>query len=65
MYLQSFKRHITFKKDRNELLLFLLKELVKNALQFEEIVSGSSLGLTQIDVKVGDLLNKVVQTCLY
>lgn len=62
MYLQSFKRHITFKKDRNELLLFLLKELVKNALQFEEIVSGSSLGLTHIDVKVGDLLNKVMQT---
>ncbi|XP_061991062.1 DNA replication licensing factor MCM2 [Rosa rugosa] len=62
---KSFKRHITFKKDRNELLLFLLKELVKNALQFEEIVSGSSLGLTHIDVKVGDLLNKANEHEIY
>lgn len=50
---------MTFKKDYNELLLYLLRELVKNALHFEEIVTGSTLGLTHIDVKVEELQNKV------
>lgn len=51
---------MTFKKDYNELLLYLLRELVKNALHFEEIVTGSTSRLTQIDVKVEDLQNKVM-----
>lgn len=52
---------MTFKKDYNELLLYLLRELVKNALHFEEIVSsGSTAGRTHIDVKVEDLENKVI-----
>ncbi|KAL6188325.1 hypothetical protein ACLB2K_039718 [Fragaria x ananassa] len=62
---KSFKRHITFKKDRHELVLFLLKDLVRNALHFEEIMSGSSLGLTHIDVKVSDLLNKANEHEIY
>lgn len=59
--LQSFRKYMTFKKDYNELLLYLLRELVKNALHFEEIVSGSTAGLTHIDVKVEDLQSKVIQ----
>ena len=50
---------MTFKKDYNRLLLELLRELVKNALHFEEIVSGSSSRLNHIDVKIVDLQNKV------
>ena len=50
---------MTFKKDYNELLLYLLRELVKNALHFEEIVSGSISGLAHIDVKVEELQSKV------
>lgn len=50
---------MTFKKDFNELLLYLLRELVKNALHFEEIVSGSASGRSHIDVKVEDLRSKV------
>lgn len=57
--LQSFRKYMTYKKDYNELLLYLLRELVKNALHFEEIVSGSTSGLTHIDVKVEDLQIKV------
>lgn len=55
---------MTFKKEYNALLLDLLRELVKNALHFEEIVSGSSStsGLTHIDVKIADLLYKVTET---
>lgn len=52
---------MTFKKDYNELLIYLLRELVKNALHFEEIVSGSTSGLTHIDVKVEDLQSKASQ----
>lgn len=51
---------MTFKKDFNELLLYLLRDLVKNALHFEEIVSGSTSGLTDINVKLEDLQSKVM-----
>lgn len=50
---------MTFKRDYNELLLHLLRGLVKDALHFEEIVSGSISGLTHIDVKVDELRSKV------
>lgn len=57
--MQSFKRYITYKKDYNSLLLVLLKELVKNALKFEEIISGSNSGLPSIEVKIEELQTKV------
>lgn len=50
---------MTFKKDYNELLLLLLRTLVKDALHFEEIMSGSTSHLTHVEVKVEDLKNKV------
>ncbi|EXB86765.1 DNA replication licensing factor mcm2 [Morus notabilis] len=62
---KSFRKYMTFKKDYNELLLYLLRELVKNALHFEEIVSGSTSGLTHIDVKVEDLRNKAQEHEIY
>jgi len=60
---QSFRKYMTFKKDYNELLLYILRELVKNAMHFEEIVTGSTSGLTYVDVKVDDLYNKVKKIC--
>ena len=56
---QNFRKYMTYKKDYNELLLLLLRTLVKDALHFEEIVSGSTTRLTHIEVKVDDLKNKV------
>ncbi|CAG7896997.1 unnamed protein product [Brassica rapa] len=56
---ESFKRYITYKKDYNSLLLVLLKELVKNALKFEEIITGSNSGLSSsIEVKIEELQTK-------
>ncbi|KAL0853942.1 hypothetical protein Bca101_059094 [Brassica carinata] len=55
---ESFKRYITYKKDYNSLLLVLLKELVKNALKFEEIITGSDSGLPSIEVKIEELRTK-------
>ncbi|XP_021890823.1 DNA replication licensing factor MCM2 [Carica papaya] len=55
---KSFRHYITYKKDYNGLLLRLLKELIKNALKFEEIVSGSTSGLSKIEVKIEDLQMK-------
>lgn len=53
---------MTFKRDYNKLLLHLLRELVKNALHFEEIVNGTSSSfITQIDIKVEELQNKVIE----
>ncbi|KAH1243527.1 DNA replication licensing factor MCM2 [Glycine max] len=62
---KSFRKYMTFKKDYNELLLYILRELVKNALHFEEIVTGSASGLTHIDVKVDDLYNKAQEHDIY
>lgn len=56
---QSFRKYLTFKRDHNELLLFLLRVLVKEALHYEEIISGTGDRLTHIQVKVEDLRNKV------
>ncbi|CAN6929857.1 unnamed protein product [Brassica oleracea] len=55
---ESFKRYITYKKDYNSLLLVLLKELVKNAMKFEEIITGSNSGLPSIEVKIEELQTK-------
>lgn len=51
---------MTFKRDFNGVVLHLLRQLVKDALHFEEIVSGSTTGLTHVDVKVEELQSKVV-----
>ncbi|XP_026385731.1 DNA replication licensing factor MCM2-like [Papaver somniferum] len=55
---QSFKKYMTFKKDHNGILIHMLRELVKDALHFEELVNGSTAGLTQIEVKVEELQSK-------
>ncbi|XVE91023.1 hypothetical protein DITRI_Ditri20bG0122800 [Diplodiscus trichospermus] len=55
---KSFRQYITFKKDYDGLLLVLLRELVTNAMRFEEILSGSTSGLAYVDVKVADLQAK-------
>ena len=56
---QSFKKYMTYKKDFNELLLHLLRGLVKDAVRFEELMRRSNTPLTQIQVKVEDLEAKV------
>ena len=56
---QSFKKYMTYKKDFNELLLHLLRGLVKDAVRFEELMRRSNTPLTQIQVKVEDLETKV------
>lgn len=56
---KSFKKYMTFKRDFNGIVLHLLRQLVKDALHFEEIVSGSTTGLAHVDVKVEELQSKV------
>ena len=61
--MQSFKKYMTFKKDFNELILHLLRGLVKDALHFKEILSGSTSNLAYIDVTVAELQSKVLKKC--
>ncbi|RRT55855.1 hypothetical protein B296_00027311 [Ensete ventricosum] len=49
----SYRKYMTFKKDFNELLLHLLRILVKDALHFEEIVSGTTARLMHIEFWLG------------
>ncbi|RZR86356.1 hypothetical protein BHM03_00013541 [Ensete ventricosum] len=53
MLLYNYRKYMTFKKDFNELLLHLLRILVKDALHFEEIVSGTTARLTHIEFWLG------------
>jgi DNA replication licensing factor MCM2 len=62
LILQSFRKYMTFKKDYNDMLIYILRGLVNNALQFEGIATGSISNLTHIDVKVDDLYAKVINT---
>ncbi|CAL9129890.1 unnamed protein product [Musa textilis] len=62
---KSYRKYMTFKKDFNELLLHLLRILVKDALHFEEIVSGTTARLTHIEVKVEELRNKAQEYEIY
>ncbi|MBA0682031.1 hypothetical protein Goari_023790 [Gossypium aridum] len=55
---KSFRQYITFKKDYHGLLLVLLRELVNDAMRFEEMLSGSTQMLNYVDVKVVDLQAK-------
>ncbi|KAI3947599.1 hypothetical protein MKW92_027181 [Papaver armeniacum] len=55
---ERFRKYMTFKKDHNGILICILRELVKDALHFEELVKGSIDGLTQVEVKVEELQNK-------
>lgn len=50
---------MTFTKDYSKPLLYLLPVLVKDAINFEEIVSGSAARLTHIKEKVEELWSKV------
>ncbi|PPS02689.1 hypothetical protein GOBAR_AA17975 [Gossypium barbadense] len=56
---KSFRQYITFKKDYHGLLLVLLRELVNNAMRFEEILSGSTQMLNYVDIIVVDLQAKL------
>ncbi|PIA40647.1 hypothetical protein AQUCO_02400011v1 [Aquilegia coerulea] len=62
---KSFRKYMTFKKEFNDLLLYLLRGLVRDAMHFEELVNGSAAGLTHIDVKVKDLENKAQEYEIY
>ncbi|PKI71570.1 DNA replication licensing factor MCM2 [Punica granatum] len=62
---KSFRKYMTFKKDYNKLLLHLLRELVKSAIHFEEIVSGTSSRLMHVDIKVDELRNKAQEYEIY
>ncbi|KAJ6820966.1 uncharacterized protein M6B38_365495 [Iris pallida] len=62
---KSFKKYMTFKKDFNELLLHLLRVLVKDAIHFEEIVSGTTARLSHIEVKVEELRSKAQEYEIY
>nr|ACN78877.2 minichromosome maintenance 2 protein [Pisum sativum] len=62
---KSFRKYITFKKDYNDMLIYILQELVKSAIKFEEIVAGSTSSLTHVEVKVDDLFVKAQEHDIY
>lgn len=56
---QSFKKYMTHKRDFNELVLHLLRGLVKDALRVQEMVSRPNHRSTHIEIKIDDLEAKV------
>ncbi|KZV57959.1 DNA replication licensing factor mcm2-like [Dorcoceras hygrometricum] len=57
---KSFQRYMTFRRDFNGVVLHLLRGLVKDALQFEEIMSGSTANFSYVDVKIAELQSKAL-----
>ncbi|KAI3501923.1 hypothetical protein L1887_29951 [Cichorium endivia] len=57
---KSFKKYMTFKRDFNGVVMHSLKQLVKEAMHFEEIVSGTRKDVGHVDVKVDELQSKVL-----
>ncbi|KAG6422471.1 hypothetical protein SASPL_119043 [Salvia splendens] len=57
---KNFKKYMIFKKDFNGIVLHLLRGLVKDTLQFEEIATGSTANLSHVDVKVEELQSKAL-----
>ncbi|KAI3698591.1 hypothetical protein L2E82_42248 [Cichorium intybus] len=57
---KSFKKYMTFKRDFNGVVMHSLKQLVKEAMHFEEIVSGTRKDVGHVDVKVEELQSKVL-----
>ena len=57
MLLQTFSRYLAFKRDNNELLLFILKQLAQDQMTFQRNRYGSDLDILEISEK--DLADKV------
>jgi DNA replication licensing factor MCM2 len=55
---QTFSRYLSFRRDNNELLLFLLKQLVKDQLAYQRTRHGAQLDIVEISDK--DLADKVL-----
>ncbi|AES91988.2 putative DNA helicase [Medicago truncatula] len=62
---KSFRKYMTFKKDYNDMLIYILRGLVTNALHLEDILTGSTSSLTHVDIKVDDLSFKAQEHEIY
>jgi DNA replication licensing factor MCM2 len=58
---KTFHHQLTYKKDHNELLLFLLKQLVRDQLIFERSRHGGVSNVSTIAVPESDFLDKARQ----
>ena len=54
---QTFSRYLSYKRDNNELLLFVLKQLTQDQMTFQRNRYGSELEIVEIAEK--DLADKV------
>ena len=54
---QNFSRYLTFRRDNNELLLFVLKQLVQEQMSFHKTRYGTDQDIVEISEK--DLADKV------
>lgn len=54
---QNFSRYLTFRRDNNELLLFVLKQLVQEQMSFHRTRYGTEQDIVEISEK--DLADKV------
>lgn len=58
---QTFSRYLSFKRDNNELLLFILKQLVAEQVMYQRNRYGAQQDTIEVPEK--DLLDKVWACC--
>lgn len=56
-FLQTFSRYLAFRRDNNELLLFVLKQLTHDQMTFQRNRYGAELDIVEVAEK--DLADKV------
>lgn len=61
-FLQTFARYLAFRRDNNELLLFVLKQLVSEQVAYQRNRYGAQQDTIEIPEK--DLVDKVTNRCL-
>lgn len=60
---QTFARYLAFRRDNNELLLFILKQLVSEQVSYQRNRYGAQQD--NIEIAEKDLVDKVTNRCVY
>ena len=58
-HLQAFARYLAYKKDNNELLLFILKQLAQEQLSYNRVRYGGTSDVDTVEVPEEDFTEKV------
>ncbi len=57
--LKNFAKYLSYNRDNNELLLFLLKQLINDQLSYQKHKSKGILDIEEVTIKEDDFIERV------